>query len=187
MRKLLAPVAALGLVLAMAGTVLAWVQPTLTSDCAPDANHFAWKINLHDEQNFSIDWSFASNFSGATAIGFGSAGDHSFVTPRGGSTLYVRWTSDHNSKAQANANLDLCAKQSESADESGSEAESVAQSVAQSAEGSVAAATGVPNTSGGGNGTNPIPTIVFSTVLLASLTALAYGNVKMAKGTRPIR
>jgi hypothetical protein len=176
-RKLLAPVAALGLVLAMAGTVLAWVQPTLTSDCAPDANHFAWKINLHNEQNFSIDWSFASNFSGATAIDFGSAGDHSFVTPRGGSTLYVRWTSDHNSKAQANANLDLCAKQSESEKESAKE----------SAEQSVKGTTGIPNTSGSGSGSNPIPTIVFSAVLLASLTALAYGNVKMAKGTRPIR
>ncbi len=177
MRKLLAPVAALGLVLALAGTVLAWVQPTLTSDCAPDANHFAWKINLHNEENFSIDWSFASNFSGATTTNFGSAGDHSFLTQRGGTTLYVRWTSDHNSKAQTAANLDLCVKESES----------VAQSVAQSVEGSVAGGTGIPNTSGSGGGSNPLPTIIFSAVLLASLTALAYGNVKMAKGTRPIR
>ncbi len=185
MRRLLAPLAAIGLTLAVAGTVLAWVQPILTSDCAPDANSYAWKINLHSEDNYSIDWSFDSGFAGATTVDFGSSGDHSFTTPRGGATLYVRWSSDHSSKAQADANGDLCEKESQ--------AESVAESVAQSVEQSVEAGTGtpagsLPNSSLSGTGSNPLTTVVFSLVLVGSLSALAYGNVRVTKkGARSIR
>lgn len=109
MRKLLAPVLAVGLLLAMVGTVLAWVQPTLTSECAPDGTHYAWKINLHSgESNYNIDWSFNSDFEPFTTVNFVTPGDHSFVTPRTATTLYVRWSSDKNSKTQATANGELC-------------------------------------------------------------------------------
>ena len=108
-RKLLAPVAAVGLLLVMVSTVLAWVQPTLESDCAPDANSYAWKINLHSgESNYNIDWSFDSDFESYTTVDFVTDGDHSFTTPRGGSTLYVRWSSDPGSKDSAAANAELC-------------------------------------------------------------------------------
>lgn len=109
MRRLLAPVAAVALLLATVGTALAWVKPTLTAECAPDATHYAWKINLHSEGNYNIDWSFFADFEPATKVNFVTAGDHSFVTPRGGTTLYVRWSSDKGSKAQATANASLCA------------------------------------------------------------------------------
>ena len=82
MKKLLAPVAAAALLLAMVTTVFAW-QATLTSDCAPDANSFAWKINLHNEPDYKIEFSFASNFSGSWTVDFGTSGEHTFTTPRG--------------------------------------------------------------------------------------------------------
>lgn len=108
MRKLLAPVAAAGLLLVMVTTVFAW-QATLTSDCAPDANSFAWKINLHEEPDYNIDFSFDSDFGTFWTVDFLTKGDHSFTTARGGETLYFRWSSDHGSKGQAEANGDLCA------------------------------------------------------------------------------
>jgi len=65
-------------------------------------------------------------------------------------------------------------------------AQSAEQSVAQSAEGSVEAGTGTPagsqpNTAFGGSGSNPLPTVAFSLILLGSLGALAYANVKGAR------
>ena len=191
MRKLLAPVAAAALLLAMVTTVFAW-RATLTSDCAPDANSFAWKINLQNEPDYKIEFSFASNFSGSWTVDFGTSGEHSFTTPRTGATLYFRWVSDHNSKGSAAANANLCEQQSV--------AESVAQSVAASASEcqqteqggntcpsavqTVEAGTGtpagsIPNTSIDGSGPNPLPTILFSLVLLGSLGGLAYTNVKV--------
>jgi hypothetical protein len=64
--------------------------------------------------------------------------------------------------------------------------QSVAESVAQSAEGSVDAGTGTPagsqpNTALGDSGVNPLPTVAFSLILLGSLGALAYANVKGAR------
>lgn len=175
MRKLLAPVAAVALVLSMVGTVLAWAHPTLTADCAPDANSLAWKINLvGPEANYKVDWSFDASFAGATTTDFGTAGDHSFTTPRGGWTLYVRWSSHHGSHASAAANLELCTQSH------------------QSAEQSVEAGTGtpagtIPDSSVASNGSNPIPTILFSMLLLGSLTTMVVTNVKTAKDSRPIR
>jgi hypothetical protein len=210
-RKLFAPVAALALVLMTAGIVLAWVQPTLTAECAPDANNYAWKINLHTEDNYKIDWSFDSTFGTFTTVDFLTAGDHSFTTVRGGTTLYVRWFSDHSSKASAAANAELCTQveqsipasvaqsipasveQSVAASVAQSVAASVAQSVAASvpasAEQSVKAGTGTPaastpNTSTFGGGSGPLPTVIFSMVLLASLGTLAYTNVKVARVPR---
>jgi uncharacterized repeat protein (TIGR01451 family) len=110
-RKLLAPVAALALVFVAAGAALAWNPLTLTANCAPDDNSYAWTINLPAEDNSKVDWSFDSDFASFTTVDFGSAGDHDFTTPRGGPTLYVRWNSDHRLDAQdsENANGDLCA------------------------------------------------------------------------------
>jgi hypothetical protein len=175
-RKLLAPVAAVALALSMVGTVLAWAHPTLTADCAPDANSLAWKINLTGpEDNYKVDWSFDATFAGAMTTDFLTAGEHSFTTPRGGWTLYVRWSSHHGSTAKADANLQLCTQGHES----------------QSAEQSVEAGTGtpvgtIPDSSVGSNGSNPIPTVLFSLMLLGSLTAMVVTNVKTAKD-RPIR
>ncbi|MEO8252371.1 MAG: hypothetical protein ABI578_07845 [Chloroflexota bacterium] len=241
-KKLLAPVVALGLVLATAGIALAWAQPTLTARCAPDENSYAWTINLHTESNYRVDWSFQSTFAGFATVDFASAGGHDFTTPRGGSTLYVRWTSDHASKAQATANADLCEQQSvaesvvqsveqsvaesvqesvaESVDQSVAESvaqsveqsvaesvqesvaesvdQSVAESVAQSVDQSVAESTGqsaeqsveggtgtpaasIPDSSMSVNGSSPLPTVIFGFLLLASLGALAYTNVKVVK------
>ena len=78
----------------------------------------------------------------------------------------------------------------QSVEESASEAESVAESVPASEEASgeqsVEAGTGTPeeSTPDGalfGNGASPLPTIAFSLILLASLGALAYANVKSVR------
>ena len=72
----------------------------------------------------------------------------------------------------------------ESAEES--VAESVAESEAQSAEESVLAGTGTPagsqpDTASAFGGSNPLPTVAFSLILLASLAGLAFANVKGAR------
>ena len=64
--------------------------------------------------------------------------------------------------------------------------ESVAESVPASAEQSVEAGTGTPaasnpDTAGIFGGSNPLPTIAFSLILLASLAGLAFANVKGAR------
>ncbi|MEP6807871.1 MAG: hypothetical protein ABI978_04660, partial [Chloroflexota bacterium] len=64
--------------------------------------------------------------------------------------------------------------------------QSVAESVAQSGEQSVEAGTGTPgesqpNTAMGSSGSNPLPTIAFGLILLASLMGLAFLNVKAAR------
>jgi hypothetical protein len=106
-RKLVAPVAAAGLLLAIVTTALGW-QATLTPDCAPDANTFAWKINLNEEPDYNIDFSFDSDFASFWTVDFLTKGDHSFTTPRTGETLYFRWASDHDSKGKADADGELC-------------------------------------------------------------------------------
>ena len=67
-----------------------------------------------------------------------------------------------------------------------SQAESVSESVGQSAEQSVEAGTGTPsesqpNTAMGSGGSNPLPTIAFGLILLASLSGLAFVNVKAVR------
>jgi len=76
----------------------------------------------------------------------------------------------------------------ESVEESVSESveESVEESVAESGEQSVEAGTGTPEESAPDgalslNGVGPLPTIAFSLILLASLGALAYANVKSVR------
>lgn len=182
MRKLLAPIAAASLIAATAGIALAWSAPTLTANCAPDENTFAWTINLPGvEDNYKVDLSW-DNFATPPfdTIDFGTGGDHDFTTPRGGSILYVRWTDDPDKMASVSGDTELCVPV-----ESNSPEQSVAQSVAQSAEQSVEAGTGtpagsVPNSALGSDGPSPLPTILFSMALLASLGTLAYANVKVA-------
>jgi hypothetical protein len=204
-RKLLAPAIAAAMVLVTAGIVLAWAKPILTAECAEDANHYEWKINLHDEANFKIDWSFDSGFASMTSHDFVTAGDHEFITVRGGPILYVRWHDDTSKTAQADANGEVCVQPSveqsvaesvpasvaQSVAESVAESvpASVAQSVAASAEQSVEAGTGtpqpsIPNGALSGNGSSPLPTVIFSLVLLASLGTLAYTNVRVARTAR---
>ena len=68
-----------------------------------------------------------------------------------------------------------------------SQAESEGESQEQSAEGSQLGGTGTPegsisNGAVGQNGVSPLPTLVFSLILLASLGGLAFANVKSARG-----
>jgi len=77
-------------------------------------------------------------------------------------------------------------EQSISEEESASEAESVPESEAASGEQSVEAGTGTPaeSTPNGAlslNGVGALPTILFSLILLSSLGALAYANVKSVR------
>jgi hypothetical protein len=74
----------------------------------------------------------------------------------------------------------------ESASEEESVSESVEESVSESGEQSVEAGTGTPEESSPDgalslNGVGPLPTIAFSLILLASLGALAYANVKSVR------
>jgi hypothetical protein len=74
----------------------------------------------------------------------------------------------------------------ESASEAESEAESVAESEAESGEQTVEAGTGTPEESTAdsslfGVGSSALPTIAFSLILLTSLGALAYANVKTVR------
>ncbi len=194
MRKLLAPAIAAAMILATAGIVLAWAKPILTAECAEDATHYEWKINLSTEDNYIIDWSFDSEFATMTTHDFESAGNHEFITVRGGPILYVRWHDDTDKAAQANANGEVCAQPSveqsvaESVPASVAESvpASVAASVPASVEQSVEAGTGtpapsIPSGALSGNGSSPLPTVIFSLVLLASLGTLVLANVKVAR------
>jgi hypothetical protein len=76
--------------------------------------------------------------------------------------------------------------ESESAPGSEAASESAEQSVEGSGEQSVKAGTGTPaasttNTALFDNGANPLPTILFSLILLASLGTLAYANVRSVR------
>ena len=92
--------------LAFAGVALAWTPPSLVAKCAPNSEQYAWTINLAQEADYNIEWSF--NQTDWSTIDFGSMGSHDFTTPRGGDTLFIRWASDHNSKTSASANKESC-------------------------------------------------------------------------------
>ena len=205
MRRIWAAAAAAMLTLSLASVVAGWGEIGLTAECAPDENTLAWKITLPaGEDNYLIDWSFDASFATFTTADFGTAGQHQFTTPRGGPTLFVRWSNDHDTTAQAAANEELCNEGSASPSPSASVAESVAPSsspqgslgASSSPEQSVAATTGTPVSSpeqsvAGGTGTpGGLPDTaadsgssitllpIFLAVLLAtSLTALTYVNV----------
>jgi len=100
------------LVFAFSITALAWNQPTVTANCAPDSNHYSFTIVLTgSESNYNIDWSWNSSFSGATTVNSTTnPSPYTLVVPRGGTTLYVRWSSDNGSYNSATANGTLCHK-----------------------------------------------------------------------------
>jgi hypothetical protein len=88
------------------------------------------------------------------------------------------------SVAESEAQQSVAESEAESVAES--EAESVAQSAGQSGEQSVEAGTGTPSqsqsdTAMGLGGSNPLPTIAFGLILLASLSGLAFVNVKAVR------
>jgi hypothetical protein len=97
------------------------------------------------------------------------------------------WDSKSNSVQCSEAqSVPPSAEQSVKASVSASVPASVAASVPASAEGSVKAGTGTPaastsNTALFGDGSNPLATIAFSLILLASLGALAFANVKTVR------
>jgi uncharacterized protein involved in copper resistance len=88
---------------------------------------------------------------------------------------------------EGEASVEDCQEAAHSSSPSPSEAEeSVAESEAASGEQSVEAGTGTPEESVNDgafslNGAGPLPTIAFSLILLASLGALAYANVKSVR------
>jgi LPXTG-motif cell wall-anchored protein len=93
-----------------AGQASAWVAPTLTALCAPDTTHFAWSINLQTEADQRIEMSWGgSTFVTFQTTDFGTAGAHSFTTLRGGTTLMVRYASDHNAMTSAAGKTEVCA------------------------------------------------------------------------------
>ncbi len=109
MRRVVAATASSMVVIALtAGAVFAWVRPTLTAACADDESHFSWNINLSQEADYQIQFSWSSNFASPWLVNFGSPGDHEFVTDRGGSTLYARWMSDQSKSTSGGANDELC-------------------------------------------------------------------------------
>ena len=146
--------------MSIAGTALAWEEPTLTALCAPDQNSYAWRITLHKEKDYNIDWSFDS-FATFTTTDFLTKGDHEFTTPRGGPTLKVRWTSEHDANAKADANPELCEPPEE---------------VVEAGTGTPAAT--VSDSSIVGEQSGPLPIIIFGTLLVTSLGTLTYANVK---------
>ncbi|MDQ6859247.1 MAG: LPXTG cell wall anchor domain-containing protein [Chloroflexota bacterium] len=90
------------------GEAGAWSAPTLRAVCAPSGTQLGWTITLPQENDFKIDMAFNSAFTGATTTNFGTAGAHAFTTARGGTTLWVRWSSDHAVNTSAVANTTLC-------------------------------------------------------------------------------
>lgn len=96
------------------------------------------------------------------------------VTPTGYSSL--------NWNAAGEAIFDNGCKPAGEGEESVEESESNPESGEQSVEGGVGTPAGsMPDSARSMDGANPLPTIVFSLILLASLGGLAYANVKSAR------
>ena len=98
-RRITALVAAFALfafLIPMAGTALAWGQPTITAVCSPspDSVH-NWTVTLDaGELNYDMQYSWSSNFTaGQTTAVTMHAGDNSLSTVDW-TELYVRWASD---------------------------------------------------------------------------------------------
>jgi hypothetical protein len=185
MKKLLAALAGVALSLSLATSAFAWGNLTLTAECAPDQATFAWTINLPNENNFKVDWSFDSDFSTFMTIDFGSMGEHDFTTPRGGDVLYVRWSSEHNTTAQAASNKQMCAEAAATPTPTpeGSVMGGTFTS-SPSPENNVHGGTGtpapdIPDTSvQAQGGASAFPAVVFALIALGSLGVLAVANVK---------
>jgi hypothetical protein len=88
----------------------AWNGPIVTPLCAPDSTNFAFKVTLTQEENYKMQWSWNTDFSGATAITL-NMGDNTVIVPRGthkNDLWYIRYVSDTGSVGSAKANGDLC-------------------------------------------------------------------------------
>jgi hypothetical protein len=150
------------------------------------------------ESNFVVLDNEVSNLSGSGTIDVVLPVTHPFALVTGGvlgvfasedptTEGFQKWTSKTNSLNCTEAqSVPPSAEQSVKASVSASVPASVAASVPASAEGSVKAGTGTPaastsNTALFGDGSNPLPTILFSLILLASLGTLAYANVKSVR------
>ncbi len=105
-KLLLAGFACAALLFAMVGVALAWNNPTVRANCAPDANHYDFTITLAQESDYNMEWSFGP--SGPWTAFVGKQGDNDLVTPRGTGDLYVRWASDQGSIGHATPNSGLC-------------------------------------------------------------------------------
>ena len=172
MRRLLPLLSALILIVAAAGTTLAWSDPDLESECAPNENEFAWSIWLPTESNYDMEFSWSADFSNAWDVTFPGNGIHEFTTARGGTTLYVRFDDDHNANDSEPANDELCEEP---------------ESPTPTPEGSQAGGTGtpepsLPDTATGITGfASPLATVGFGLLLVVSLGALAYANVRTVR------
>ena len=105
-----------------------------------------------------------------------------FASENGGQS----WTSKTNSLNCTEASQPGSVPESVPGSVEQSVAGSQSESVPGSVEGSQLGGTGtpsgsVPNGSLGQNGANPLPTVLFSLILLASLAGLAFANVKTAR------
>ena len=117
----------------------------------------------------------------------GGTTHHFYVYTPGDDTL-LGATADIGESSYNNFVLSHICRGEEQESPSPTPEESVSESVAESAtpEGSQAGGTGTPEESVGDGavgfgGVNPIPTVVFSLILLASLGSLAYANVRSAR------
>jgi hypothetical protein len=189
-RRFLSGAAGVVLALGLAATTLAWANIAVSAECAPDEQTFAWTIQLPaGENNYELDWSFSADFSTFTTVDFGSAGEHPFTTLRSGTTLYVRWSSEHDTMAQAAANRELCASVTSTPTPEGS-AKGGIGSPAASPEGNVQGGTGtpaagVPDTAQPATGfPSSLPALVFGAILILSVSALALANIKVTSERR---
>ena len=190
------------LVLAGAGTALAWANPSLQSDCAPNENSYAWWVTLPgDEPNYNFDWTFdTGNWASGGTGNAGGTEPFYFTTSRGGSTLHVRWSSDHNAKASATANAELCENKetptptpdegtpTPTPDEGTPTPTPDEGTPTPTPEGTAAGGTGTP--AGGSipdtalslqNQSGSMATIAFGLILVAALGALAFANVRSSR------
>jgi hypothetical protein len=172
----LALISSVIVILATAGSVLAWSNPDLQALCAEDENTYSWRIVLPTESNYDMQFSWNNFTTVAFSHTFPGNGAHEFTTPRDGATLYVRFEDDHGAKDSQAANSELCEPPSES-------------QPGESAEGSVGGGTGTPPQGGSIPDTatsipsqaGPLATIGAGMILLASLGALAYANVRTSR------
>jgi hypothetical protein len=178
------------LAVSLATVAFAWGNITLQAECAGDDQSLSWSIQLPaGEDNYQIDWSFSADFSTFVTIDFGAAGDHHFTTPRAGSDLHVRWSSDHQTMAQAAASDELCASGTPTPTPEGTVKGGLG-SPTSTPEGNVQGGTGTPaegipdTAQDPSSSAQPIPALVFGVVLVLSVATLALANLKVAADRR---
>ena len=114
-RHLYALVAAAGLFAMLipltTAAVLAWTSPSIASVCSNDQAVHNWTVTLSGPSSDfgpnDIQWAADAAFTSPTSVTM-VAGANSLSTPSSVTTLYVRWSADHNSKANATWNGGPC-------------------------------------------------------------------------------